>query len=220
MRGTGFAECDPRDGRLDTTSRTGRPGPVVWAWQSRIGPVAACPGQPTYTRRELLLAQGCRFARCWPPHAPHLAHSSRPVSDVAGDLAPSARGLVYNITASRESRVYLHAAPRRASRKRGPAPRHYGPAPHPYGPAHRKEPAPNVKGQVCNNDPGPRYRSRTKRASARRRKGQTAYAHRICAMAITQIHTHRRNRHGSWRDGEGGTLDAQRPLGSCSDLCR
>ena len=27
-------------------------------------------------------------------------------------------------------------------------------------------------------------------------------------MAITQIHTHRRNRHGSWRDGEGGALDA------------
>ena len=32
------------------------------------------------------------------------------------------------------------------------------------------------------------------------------------AMAITQIHTHRRNRHGSWRDGEGGALDAPRPL--------
>ena len=31
------------------------------------------------------------------------------------------------------------------------------------------------------------------------------------AMAITQIHTHRRNRHGSWRDGEGGALDAPRP---------
>ena len=31
------------------------------------------------------------------------------------------------------------------------------------------------------------------------------------AMAITQIHTHRRNRHGSWRDGEGGALDATRP---------
>ena len=31
------------------------------------------------------------------------------------------------------------------------------------------------------------------------------------AMAITQIHTHRRNRHGSWRDGEGGALDASRP---------
>ena len=30
-------------------------------------------------------------------------------------------------------------------------------------------------------------------------------------MAITQIHTHRRNRHGSWRDGEGGALDAPRP---------
>ena len=28
------------------------------------------------------------------------------------------------------------------------------------------------------------------------------------ARAITQIHTHRRNRHGSWRDGEGGALDA------------
>ena len=32
-----------------------------------------------------------------------------------------------------------------------------------------------------------------------------------CAMAITQIHTHRRNRHGSCRDGEGGALDASRP---------
>ena len=28
------------------------------------------------------------------------------------------------------------------------------------------------------------------------------------AGAITQIHTHRWNRHGSWRDGEGGALDA------------
>ena len=34
----------------------------------------------------------------------------------------------------------------------------------------------------------------------------------MIAMAITQIHAHRRNRHGSWRDGEGGTLDASRPL--------
>ena len=33
----------------------------------------------------------------------------------------------------------------------------------------------------------------------------------MIAMAITQIHTHRRNRHGSWRDGEGGALDAPRP---------
>ena len=30
-------------------------------------------------------------------------------------------------------------------------------------------------------------------------------------MAITQIHTHQRNRHGSCRDGEGGTLDASQP---------
>ena len=30
-------------------------------------------------------------------------------------------------------------------------------------------------------------------------------------MAITQIHTHQRNRSGSWRDGEGGALDASRP---------
>ena len=30
-------------------------------------------------------------------------------------------------------------------------------------------------------------------------------------MAITQIRTHRRNRHGSWRDGEGRALDASRP---------
>ena len=30
-------------------------------------------------------------------------------------------------------------------------------------------------------------------------------------MAITQIHTHRRNRLGSWRDGEGGALDSPRP---------
>ena len=29
-------------------------------------------------------------------------------------------------------------------------------------------------------------------------------------MAITQINTHRRNRHGSWRDGEGCELDARR----------
>ena len=28
------------------------------------------------------------------------------------------------------------------------------------------------------------------------------------AMVMTQIHTHRRNRHGSWRDGKGGALDA------------
>ena len=33
----------------------------------------------------------------------------------------------------------------------------------------------------------------------------------MIAMAITQINTHRRNRHGSWRDGEGGALDAPRP---------
>ena len=39
-------------------------------------------------------------------------------------------------------------------------------------------------------------------------------------MAITQIHAHRRNRHGSWRDGEGGALDAPRPLGSCSERSR
>ena len=32
----------------------------------------------------------------------------------------------------------------------------------------------------------------------------------MIAIAITQIHTHRRNRHGSWRDGEGGALDATR----------
>ena len=38
-----------------------------------------------------------------------------------------------------------------------------------------------------------------------------AYARRRTAMAITQINTHRRNRHGSWRDGEGGALDAPRP---------
>ena len=31
------------------------------------------------------------------------------------------------------------------------------------------------------------------------------------AMAITQIQTHRRNRHGSWRDGEGGAFDFPRP---------
>ena len=30
----------------------------------------------------------------------------------------------------------------------------------------------------------------------------------MIARAITQIHTHRRNRHGSCRDGEGGALDA------------
>ena len=29
-------------------------------------------------------------------------------------------------------------------------------------------------------------------------------------MTITQINTHRRNRHGSWRDGEGGALNARR----------
>ena len=40
------------------------------------------------------------------------------------------------------------------------------------------------------------------------------------AMAITQIHTHRRNRHGSWRDGEGGALDALRPLGYFSERRR
>ena len=43
---------------------------------------------------------------------------------------------------------------------------------------------------------------------------------RMIAMAITQIHAHRRNRHGSWRDGEGGALDAPRPLGSCSERSR
>ena len=31
------------------------------------------------------------------------------------------------------------------------------------------------------------------------------------AKAITQIHTHRSNRHGSWRDGEGGALDSRAP---------
>ena len=30
----------------------------------------------------------------------------------------------------------------------------------------------------------------------------------MIARAITQIHTHRRNRHGSWRDGKGGAFDA------------
>ena len=30
----------------------------------------------------------------------------------------------------------------------------------------------------------------------------------MIARAITQILTHRRTRHGSWRDGEGGALDA------------
>ena len=35
-------------------------------------------------------------------------------------------------------------------------------------------------------------------------------------MAITQIHTHRRNRHGSWRNGEGGALDG-RDLGPLHD---
>ena len=39
----------------------------------------------------------------------------------------------------------------------------------------------------------------------------------MIAMAITQIHTYRRNRHGLWRDGESGALDAPRPLGSCSE---
>ena len=29
------------------------------------------------------------------------------------------------------------------------------------------------------------------------------------AIAITQIHTHRRNRYGSCRDGEGGALDGR-----------
>ena len=29
-------------------------------------------------------------------------------------------------------------------------------------------------------------------------------------MAITQIHAHQRNRHGSWRDSEGGALDVSR----------
>ena len=42
----------------------------------------------------------------------------------------------------------------------------------------------------------------------------------LIAMEITQIHTHRRNRHRSWRDGEGGALDAQRPFGSCSKRYR
>ena len=31
----------------------------------------------------------------------------------------------------------------------------------------------------------------------------------MCSRAITQIHIHRRNRHGSWRDGKGGALDAR-----------
>ena len=31
----------------------------------------------------------------------------------------------------------------------------------------------------------------------------------MIARAITQIQTHRRNRHGSWRDGKGGVLVAQ-----------
>ena len=39
------------------------------------------------------------------------------------------------------------------------------------------------------------------------------------AMAITQIHTLRRNRYGSWRDSEGGALDARRPLGSFCERC-
>ena len=30
----------------------------------------------------------------------------------------------------------------------------------------------------------------------------------MAARAITQIHTHRRNRHGSCRDGKGGAFDA------------
>ena len=33
----------------------------------------------------------------------------------------------------------------------------------------------------------------------------------MIAMAITQIHTHWRNGHGSCRDGEGGALDASQP---------
>ena len=33
----------------------------------------------------------------------------------------------------------------------------------------------------------------------------------VAAMAITQIHTHRRNGHGSCRDGKGGALDASQP---------
>ena len=42
------------------------------------------------------------------------------------------------------------------------------------------------------------------------------------AMAITQIHTHRRNRSGSWRNGEGGALDASQPHSGhrCVQPCR
>ena len=52
------------------------------------------------------------------------------------------------------------------------------------------------------------------RPSPRRRRGMGPG---LSAMAITQIHTHRRNHHGSWRDGEGGALDALRRLGYCSE---
>ena len=57
-----------------------------------------------------------------------------------------------------------------------------------------------------------RYRPLTPSAfitspGACRKSGGAAPASRN-AMAIMQIHTHRRNRHGSCRDGEGGALDA------------
>ena len=40
-------------------------------------------------------------------------------------------------------------------------------------------------------------------------KSLTAFRAIAHAIAITQIHTHRRNRYGSCRDGEGGALDGR-----------
>ena len=62
-------------------ARVGRAGSLGGTRQSRIGPVAAWPGQSSYARRELLLAQRGTSARRGPPHAPLLAHSSHSVSD-------------------------------------------------------------------------------------------------------------------------------------------
>ena len=43
----------------------------------------------------------------------------------------------------------------------------------------------------------------------------------MIVMAIAQIHMHRRNRHGSWRNGEDNALDCNQPYtGACNPLRR
>ena len=78
--------------RHDVTRGSARAGSLGGTRRSRIRPVAAWPGQSSYARRELLLAQRCTSARRGPSPAPHPAHSSHSVSDGPAISRLRARG--------------------------------------------------------------------------------------------------------------------------------